>query len=83
MSTGFFRTTIATRKENKYFKYQVKNRLVHKEFIAKDIMDLKNKVEANGFLWGIIDEEQAEKYSGDYKLKALQGEYGIRVDNNE
>lgn len=80
MSTGFFRTTIATRNENKYFKYQVKNRLIHKEFIAKDIMDLKNKVEDNGFLWGIIDKEEAEKYTGKYKLKALQGKYGIQVE---
>lgn len=79
MSTGFFRTTIATRKENKYFKYQIRNRLVNKEIIAKDIMDLKNKVESYGFLWGIINQEEAEQHSGQYKLKALQGRYGIQI----
>lgn len=80
MATGFFRTTITKRKNNQYFKYQIRNRLVKKEIIAKDIMELKQKVEKNGFLWGIIDEKLAEKYSGDYKLKALQGQYGIRFD---
>ena len=79
MATGFFRTTIATRKENKYFKYQIRNRLVNKEIIAKDIMDLKNKVESYGFLWGIINQEEAEQHSGQYKLKALQGRYGIQI----
>ena len=79
MTTGFFRTTIATRNGNRYFKYQIRNRLVQKEIIAKDIMDLKIKVESYGFLWGIIDKNEAEKHSGDYKLKALQGEYGIQI----
>lgn len=77
--TGFFRVTIAKRNDNKYYKYQIRNRLVHKEIIAKDIMDLKRKVEKYGFLWGIIDIQKAQKNSGDYKLKALQGKYGEKV----
>lgn len=80
MATGFFRTTITKRNNNKYFKYQIRNRLVRKEIIAKDIMELKKKVEEYGFLWGIINKEEAEQHSGDYKLKALQGQYGIRFD---
>ena len=79
MATGFFRTTIATRNGNKYYKYQIRNRLVNKEIIAKDIMDLKDKVESYGFLWGIINKNEAEQHSGKYKLKALQGKYGIQI----
>ena len=79
MATGFFRTTTTKKNGTKYFKYQIRNRLVHKELMAKDIKDLKEKVESYGFLWGIIDIEEAEKHSGDYKLKALQGEYGIQI----
>ena len=78
--TGFFRVTIAKRHGNDYFKYQIQNVLVKKEILAKDIMDLKKKVEAYGFLWGIIDKEIAEQNSGKYKLKALQGEYGIQIE---
>lgn len=77
--TGFFRVTIAKRNDNKYYKYQIRNRLVHKEIIAKDIMDLKRKVEKYGFLWGILDIQKAQENSGDYKLKALQGKYGEKV----
>lgn len=80
MATGFFRTTTTKRLGHTYFKYQVRNRLVHKELVAKDIMDLKKKVEAYGLLWGIIDEKEAEKNCGDYELKSLQGTYGIQID---
>jgi len=79
MATGFFRTTIATRHNKQYYKYQIRNRLVNKEIIAKDIMDLKNKVESYGFLWGIINKNEDEKHSGKYKLKELQGKYGIQI----
>ena len=79
MATGFFRTTIAKKNGKEYYKYQIRNRLVNKEIYAKDIMDLKEKVELYGFLWGIIDKEEAEKHSGRYKLKSLKGEYGIQV----
>ena len=74
--TGFFRVTIAKRNDNKYYKYQIRNRLVHKEIVSKDIMVLKRKVEKYGLLWGIIDIKKAQKNNGDYKLKALQGKYG-------
>lgn len=47
--------------------------------MANDIKKLKDKVESHGFLWGIIDREEAEKHTGDYKLKALQGKYGIQI----
>ena len=79
MITGFFRTTIIEKDNRKYFKYKIKNKLVYKEFWAKDIKDLKKKVESNGFLWGITDIKKAEQYSGDYKLKTLEGRYGEKV----
>lgn len=77
--TGFFRVTIAKRNDNKYFKYQIRNRLIHKEIIRKDILELKTQVEDCGFLWGIVDKTKAEQNSGKYKLKALQGNYGIQI----
>lgn len=80
MATGFFRTTTTKKNGTEYFKYQIRNRLVHKELMAKDIKELKQKVESNGFLWGIIDKELAEKHSGEYKLKVLQGDYGIQIE---
>lgn len=78
--TGFFRVTFAKRGNNKYFKYQIRNELVKKEIMARDIMELKNKVQGYGFLWGITDRIKAEENSQQYKLKALQGDYGIQIE---
>ena len=77
--TGFFRVSIQKKGDNRYYKYQIRNRLIKKEIVSKDIMDLKNKVEKYGFLWGIINKEKAEKHSQKYKLKALQGKYGEQI----
>lgn len=79
MTTGFYRTVISKRGDNKYYKYTIKNKLVFKEIIRKDIMELKQEVEKQGFIWGITDLKKAEENSGNYKLKALQGRYGIKV----
>ena len=77
--TGFYRTTIHRKSNKEYYKYIIKNKLIHKEITRKDIMDLKREVEKQGFLWGITDLEKAEQNSGNYKLKALQGKYGEKV----
>lgn len=77
--TGFFRTTIVKKNNNKYYKYQIRNKLIQKEIVSKDIMDLKNKVEKYELLWGIIDKNLAYENSGNYKLKSLQGKYGIQI----
>ena len=61
--SGFFRVSIAKRNTNIYFKYQIRNQLVNKEIIRKDIMELKESVEECGFLWGIIDKERAKENS--------------------
>lgn len=79
MSTGFYRTVIHKKNNKTYYKYVIKNKLIFKEITRKDIMDLKNEVEKQGFLWGITDLEDAEKNSGQYKLEALQGKYGEQV----
>ncbi|MBO5476229.1 MAG: hypothetical protein J6A15_00560 [Clostridia bacterium] len=79
MATGFFRVVQTKQHGKYYYKYSVRNRLVKKELMSKDIKALKEKVESHGFLWGIINEEEAEKHTGDYKLKALQGRYGIQI----
>lgn len=80
--TGFFRVTIATRYGNKYFKYGIKNSLIKKEIIRKDIYELKEAVEDCGLLWGITDVAKAEKQKGKYNLKALQGKYGIQIGDD-
>ena len=77
--TGFYRTTIQKRYNKQYYKYIIKNQLIHKEITRKDIMDLKKEVEKQGFLWGITDLKKSEEHSGNYKLKALQGKYGEKV----
>lgn len=77
--TGFFRVTIAKRNENIYFKYQIRNQLIKKELIRKDILELKESVEKCGFLWGIIDIKKAYQYQGKYNMKTLQGRYGEKV----
>ena len=78
--TGFYRTTIHKKENKEYYKYIIKNKLIFKEITRKDIMDLKNEVEKQGFLWGITDLKKAKNHSGVYKLKALQGKYGEKVD---
>ena len=78
-STGFYRTTIHKKNNKKYYKYVIKNKLIFKEITRKDIMELKKEVEKQGFLWGITNKQKAEENSGDYKLKALQGRYGIQI----
>lgn len=80
MGTGFFRVTTTMKDNNIYYKYQIRNRLVKKELSAKDILELKKKVQSYGFLWGIIDKDEAEKNSQKYKLKVLQGDYGIQIE---
>lgn len=77
--TGFFRVSVAKRRDKEYFKYQIRNELVHKEIIKKDIYMLKETVESYGFLWGIIDIDKAEQYKGKYNLTSLQGQYGIQI----
>ena len=82
--SGFFRVSIAKRKNNKYFKYQIRNELIHKEIIKKDIYELKQIVEEYGFLWGIIDLKKAKDNKQKYNLKALQGRYGKQIgDKND
>lgn len=79
MATGFFRVTRTKQHGRYYYKYAVRNRLVKKELMSNDIKKLKEKVEAHGLLWGIINKEEAEQHTGDYKLKALQGRYGEQI----
>ena len=79
MATGFYRVIKTKQHGRYYYKYSIRNKLVKKELMAKDIKKLKDKVDSHGFLWGIIDKEEAEKHTGDYKLKALQGRYGKKV----
>ena len=78
LKTGFYRTTTYKKNDKEYFKYTVKNKLF-KETTRKAIMELKKKVEKQGFLWEITDMKKAKENNGNYKLKALQGKYGKKV----
>ena len=80
MSTGFYRVFTIERDGQKYFKYQIRNRLIKKEITRKDIYELKQEVEKAGLLWGIVDIDKAYQYKGKYSLYSLQGKYGIRIN---
>ena len=58
MATGFYRVIKTKQHGRYYYKYSIRNKLVKKELMAKDIKKLKDKVESHGFLWGIIDKEE-------------------------
>ena len=81
--TGFYRVLIHHKNNKEYFKYQIRNKLIKKEFVRNDIYDLKQAVEKAGFLWGIIDKEKANNYKGKYNLQTLQGKYGIQIGGND
>ena len=72
--TGFYRVFITN---DGYFKYQIRNKLIKKEIMRKDIYELKTAVEKAGLLWGIVDIERAKQYSQQYKIESLAGRYGI------
>lgn len=77
-NTGFYRVFKVNQHNTDYFKYQIRNKLVEKEIMRKDILELKEAVEEAGFLWGIIDIDKAQENQGKYNLEALQGKYGIQ-----
>lgn len=80
MSTGFYRVFKVERGYQKYYKYQVRNKLIKKEITRKDIYELKRAVEEAGLLWGITDIDKAETNKGKYNLYSLQGRYGLKID---
>ena len=77
--TGFYRVFKTKRNKQEYFKYQIRNQLIKKEIVRKDIYELKQAVEEAGLLWGIVDKQKANNHKGQYNLKALQGRYGIKI----
>lgn len=79
MSTGFYRVFETYRDGQRYFRYQIRNKLVKKEITRKDIYELKQAVEEAGLLWGIINLNEADKNKGKYNLEILQGRYGTQV----
>jgi hypothetical protein len=76
MSTGFYRVLEIERDGQKYFRYQVRNKLINKEITRKDIYELKQAVEEAGLLWGIVNPIEANKNKGKYNLEVLRGKYG-------
>ena len=82
MSTGFFRTIKVKKNKKEYYKYHVRNKLLHKEFTSKTLLDLKRKVIEYGLLWGIVNIEEAQQTANENneKLKDLQGRYGEQIN---
>lgn len=84
MSTGFFRVVKVKKNRKRYYKYHVRNQLLHKEFTSKTLLDLKRKVIEYGLLWGItnINDAQETAKENDEKLKELQGRHGMQIDGD-
>lgn len=79
MGTGFYRVQLINRDNRQYFKYQIRNKILRKEIIRKDIYELKQAVEECGLLWGIVNLQEAQEHKGRHSLKVLQGKYGLQV----
>lgn len=77
--TGFYRVSVITKNKQKYFRYKVKNKLIHKEITRKDIYELKKQVDKARLLWGITNIQQAKQHSQGYDIKILQGKYGKQI----
>lgn len=87
--TGFYRVSRAdykyktkngTKTKIKWV-YQVNNNLITKQIKSDNLIKLKMKVLEEGFMWGIVDLEKAEKTAllGRCNIKDLQGKYGIQI----
>lgn len=78
MATGLFRVTIAKQSGQEYYKYQIRNRLINDSIMSNNILELKRKVIEKGYLWGIINKEEAQEIAkkDNIKPKDLQGRYG-------
>lgn len=79
MATGFYRVLKIKQNGKEYYKYKINNKLIKKEFVRRDMRDLQRAVENAGFLWGIIDLEEAKKNTDGYNIGLLQGRYGIQI----
>ena len=83
-TSGFFRVSKLLYNDGRGFRYsyQIHNSLVNDEIRLVDIMDLKNRVESKGYLWGIIDMKKAEVTALEqgYRIEDLQGRYGLQVN---
>lgn len=83
-NSGFFRVSRILYKNGRGFRYsyQIHNALVNDEIRLVDIMDLKNRVESKGYLWGITDMEKAKVTALEqgYRIEDLQGRYGLKMN---
>lgn len=80
-NTGFYRVFIKKKNKKKYYVYQIRNKIINKDIVRKDIYELKKAVNQAGLLWGVIDIQQAKQHSQGYDMKMLQGKYGKQINN--
>ncbi|WP_295721508.1 hypothetical protein [uncultured Methanobrevibacter sp.] len=83
MGTGLYRVYKIDYFEDKPIRwsYRVHNKLVKKEIYDKDLLNLKKRVLDAGFLWGIVDVENALKTADEMgcNIKELEGRYGVKI----
>ena len=82
MSSGLYRVyEVKKKNRSNIWSYRIHNKLVKKEIYRKSLLEVKEVVEEKGFLWGIINEEDAkitaQKVGCD--VKELEGRYGIQI----
>lgn len=80
MATGFYRVLEIHNNNNRYYKYKINNKLLRKEIVRRDILELKHEVEKAGLLWGITNISEAMRHIGNHDIYFLQGRYGIHVN---
>lgn len=82
MGSGLYRVyEVKKKNRNNVWSYRIKNKLVKKEIYRKNLLEVKKIAEKEGFLWGIVNEEEARKTANKVgcSVKDLEGRYGIHV----
>lgn len=84
-NSGFYHvsriTTKNKKRHKKMWQYQIKNQVVQDKITAPTLQLLKIRVLEKGYLWGIIDIEQAKKSAkqSNVDIKYLVGKYGEQL----
>lgn len=86
MSSGLYRVyEIKNKGRSNMWSYRVHNKLVKKEIYRKNLLEVKKIAELEGFLWGIVNEEDARRTAQKVgcDVKDLEGRYGIHIGDDE
>ena len=84
-NSGFYNVSrIKTKNKKKHklmWKYSINNKMIKDTITAPNLQLLKIRVLDKGYLWGIVDLEQAEKSAKqcNVNIKYLVGKYGEQL----